>query len=93
MLGEGGAAFQDASTDQIGDQGPAGADRIDAGMPPEAAVLTGEQGIDQQLGVTLQPPLFPVAAVIGGGDRPIGTVVEEQWPAHAGEAAADGQGR
>ena len=47
LLGEGAAALQYPAPHQVGEQGAAGAHRIHAWMPPEAAVFTGEQRIDQ----------------------------------------------
>ena len=89
MLGEGAPPLQHSAAQQVGHQGATGADRVDAGVPPEAAVLTGEQGIEQHPRIALKLRLFPVAAVIGRSDRPIGTVVEQQRPSDGRQASPD----
>ena len=90
LLGQGAAALEHAAPEQIRDQGPGGSHRIHAGMPPETAVLTGQQGVDQHAREMAQAVELVVAQPIGGGDRFALLVVEHQGPPHRGQAAADG---
>jgi hypothetical protein len=89
LLGEGAAPFHHPSADKVGHKGPDRADRVDTWMPPEAIVLAGEQGIDQHRRVIVQPGELVVVLILGGGDRPVGAVVEEQRTAHGCQTAAD----
>ena len=95
LLGERAAPFEDAAAEQVGHQGPGRADRINAGVPPEAAVLAGEQGLDQHAGVMPQAIAFPMPADLSSRQRPVAVIAEHQGPADAGEIAPDrplGQG-
>ena len=58
LLREGAAAFQHPSAEQIGGQRPGCAHGIDARMPPEAVVFTGEQGSHQVRWVALEAGLL-----------------------------------
>ena len=90
LLGQGAAPFQHATPHQIGEQGPGGAHWIDPWMPPEAAVLARQQGIDQDRRVMAQAIGFVVPQGIHRGDGFARLVVEHQGPPHAGQAAPDG---
>ena len=88
LLGEGAATFQHPSSEHVGNKGTARTNRVDAGMPPEAAVLTGKQGIDQHPGIALQGFELPMLLGLGSCDCFALPVVEHQGPSHRGEAAA-----
>ena len=88
LLGESAAPLQHPSSEHVGNKGPARTNRVDAGMPPEAAVLTGKQGIDQDPGIALQGFEFPMLLGLGCCDCFALPVVEHQRPPHRGEAAA-----
>ena len=89
LLGEGAAPLQHPPTHQVGDQGAGRADRIDAGMPPEAAVLTREEGIDEHRGVVRQPAQLPVAMILGRGNRAAGAVIKQKGTPHGSQLSAD----
>ena len=89
LLGEGAATFEHPPAQHVGHQGSRRAHRIYAGMPPEAAVLTGQQCIDEYGGVVAQTLALPVLQGIGRRQGFALAVVEHQWAAHGGETAPD----
>ena len=90
LLGEGAAALQHPATHQVGHQGPARADRIDAWVPPEAAVFAGQQGVNQHGWVIAQARVFVVLARLGRTEGPVGAVIEGEGTAHRGQPVAQG---
>ena len=90
LLGESAAPLQYPSSEHVGNKGSARTNRVDAGMPPETAVLTGKQGIDQHPGIALQGFELPMLFGLGCCDCFALPVVENQRPSHRGEAAAYG---
>ncbi len=75
---------------QIGDQRPAGADRIHTGMPPEAAVLAGQQRFDQHPWVVTERFVLAVFARISRTEGPVQAVVESHRSPHRRQAAPHG---
>ena len=88
LLGEGAAALEHPAAHQVGHQGPARADRIDAWVPPKATVFAGQQGVDQHGGVITQARVFVVQARVGRAQGPVGAVVEGEGAAHRGQPVA-----
>jgi hypothetical protein len=89
LLGDRAAPLQHAPPQQVHRQGATRADRIHPWMPPEAAVLTGEECINQQLRIVPEVAVLAMLARFGGADRPVLAVVEHQGPAHARQIATD----
>ncbi len=87
LLGQGAAPLQHPATEHVGGQGPGGADRIHAGVPPEAAVLTGEQGIHQGRREIGEGIVFAMFARFDGTERPVQAVVEGEGASHRRQAA------
>ena len=90
LLGQGAAPLEYPPPQQIAQHSPCGADRVHPGVAPEAAVLTGQQRVDQNARVGLQAGLIQLLVGIRGGHPPVQRVVEQQRSPLAAELAADG---